>query len=353
VAGCILLALSPHTASGQESSEPSLRLSGRIHRMVMQVRDGSETNGFFTDSDQGPTMLRADARREAASGWWVAGTVELGIQSNRPFRVSQDVSDPGTELTVRDAELVLGHPRFGTASFGRGFASAWVLPSLDLSGTTPGASLAVGMLAPGMKFVDAATNELSDVRVNDHFADAERLLLSDRFRYDSPALAGGMTLSGSIAADARWDASLRYFPDPEEWSVRAAATYQHEPYRDVEHKVDLGVAVRHEDSGLSLIPAVGRSWALDGRDVHGLFLKVGWLADLVSVGTTAFSVDGVSIRNAAVSGERSESFGAFVQQRLSEMDLLIYSGFRRYEVERPDIGLRPLNVLATGASFSF
>jgi hypothetical protein len=67
----------------------------------------------------------------------------------------------------------------------------------------------------------------------------------------------------------------------------------------------------------------------------------------------AFSLDGVTIRNAAVSGERSESFGAFVQQRLSEMDLAVYLGLRRYEVERPDIGLRPLNVLATGASFSF
>ncbi len=350
---CVLLVPSPYAASGQESSEPSLRLSGRVHRMVMQVRDGSETNGFFTDSDQSPTMLRVDSRREAVSGWWIAGSLELGIQSNRPVRVSQDLSDPGTELTVRDAELVIGHPRFGTASFGRGFASAWVLPSLDLSGTTPGASLAVGMLAPGMKFVDESTNELSDVRVNEHFADTERLLLSDRFRYDSPAFAGGMTLSGSIAADSRWDASLRYFPDPKGWSVRAAATYQHEPYRDVEHKVDVGVSVRHEDSGLSLTPGVGRSWALDGRDINGLFLKAGWLADLISVGTTAFSLDGVTIRNAAVSGERSESFGAFVQQRLSEMDLAVYLGLRRYEVERPDIGLRPLNVLATGASFSF
>jgi hypothetical protein len=321
--------------------------------MVMQVRDGRETNGFFTDSDQGPTMLRVDSRREAASGWWVAGNVELGIQSNRPFQVSQDVPDPGTELTVRDAELVVGHPRFGTASFGRGFASAWVLPSLDLSGTAPGASLAVGMLAPGMKFVDATTNELSDVRVNEHFADTERLLLSDRLRYDSPEFAEGATLSASIASDSRWDASLRYSPDPEGWGVQAAATYQHEPYRDVEHKVDVGLSVRHEDTGLSLTPAVGRSWALDGRDVNGVFLKAGWLADLISVGRTAFSVDGLSVRNAAVAGERSESFGAFVQQRLPEMELLIYFGFRRYEVERPDIGLKPLNILATGASFSF
>lgn len=98
---------------------------------------------------------------------------------------------------------------------------------------------------------------------------------------------------------------------------------------------------------------MGRSWALDGRDVHGRFLKAGWLADLIPLGATAFSLDGVSVRNAAVAGERSQSFGAFVQQQWAEMGLLMYRGFRRYEVERPDITLKPLNILAAGASFSF
>jgi hypothetical protein len=42
------------------SSKTEMILSGRIHRVIMRVDDGASSNGFFMDSDQGPTMLRAD-----------------------------------------------------------------------------------------------------------------------------------------------------------------------------------------------------------------------------------------------------------------------------------------------------
>ena len=42
------------------SDNSVLTLGGRVHRVIMQVDDGASTNGFFMDSDQGPTMLRAD-----------------------------------------------------------------------------------------------------------------------------------------------------------------------------------------------------------------------------------------------------------------------------------------------------
>jgi len=181
-----------------------MALSGRIHRVIMQVDDGANRNGFFMDSDQGPTMLRADIKSTDYNGWIVSGAFEVGLQSNRSFHVSQDNPNPGTDIQTREANVNLENEYFGKFSLGRGFSAAWVLPELDLSGTVPAALLAVGNLAPGMKFVDSSNGQLSTIQVFHHFADTERLLLVDRFRYDSPRFGKAVQMSGTIAADSRW-----------------------------------------------------------------------------------------------------------------------------------------------------
>ena len=168
------------------SSKTEMILSGRIHRVVMRVDDGASTNGFFMDSDQGPTMLRADIKTLKYNDWIVSGALEIGIQSNRSFNVSQNNPNPGTDIQTREANINLQNEKYGKFSLGRGFSAAWVAPEIDLSGTVPAALLAVGNLAPGMLFADRANNQLTDIHVHNHFVDTERLLLVDRFRYDSP-----------------------------------------------------------------------------------------------------------------------------------------------------------------------
>jgi len=330
-----------------------LSLSGRVHRVVMMVDDGASRQGFFMDSDQGPTMLRVDISNRSSGGWTVAGALEVGIQSNRAFEVSQDSPNPGTDITVRDANIVLEHAKFGQASLGRGFAAAWVVPEIDLSGTVPAALLASGSLAPGMKFVDRSTDSLSSIQVSDHFVDTERLLLVDRFRYDSPTLLGGFRLSGTVAADARWDLALRYYPWNDDWSIRAAVTYEHKPFRDVDDRVNLGLSARHNGSGLSLTVGVGRAEATDGRTGTGYVVKGAWLGTLTSFGSTAFSLDYASSSDVIQEEDQAATFGIFAQQKWDSIGLDIYAGFRRYDVTRPDINLKPLNVLAFGVIYSF
>lgn len=335
------------------SDNSLLTLGGRVHRVIMQVDDGASTNGFFMDSDQGPTMLRADINSRVSSDWMLSGALEVGIQSNRPFRVNQDNPNPGTDLTVREADLELKSDRYGTFSFGRGFSAAWTTPEIDLSGTVPSALLATGNLAPGMQFVDRATNELSGIAVAQHFADTERLLLVDRLRYDSPRFGGGFQLSGTVAADARWDAALRYYPSNDDWTIRAAATYQHKPFQDFDSRYDLGFAARHNNTGLNINVGLVGGEARGGRDPSAYIIKAGWLTNLNSFGYTAFSIDFSSGSDARLADDEAESFGLFVQQKLDSVGLDLYGGFRRYEVERPDIDLRPMNVFVLGTIFTF
>ena len=337
----------------RRSENGVLSLGGRVHRVVMQVDDGVSTNGFFMDSDQGPTMLRADFTSRPSRDWNLSAALEVGIQSNRSFRVSQDNPNPGTDITVRDAELVLQSDKFGKFSFGRGLAAAWVVPEIDLSGTVPSALLQSGMLAPGMQFVDRSTNDLSSIPVNQHFVDTERLLRVDRLRYDSRTFGGGFQLSGTVAADSRWDTAIRFYPSNDEWTFRAAATYEQKPFRDFEYRSQLGFSVRHNKTGLNLTAAASRGETTDGREGSGYVIKGGWLTNLNSLGHTAFSIDYLSVSDAILQGDQADSIGFFVQQKWNSMGLDLYAGFRKYEVERPDIDLRPLDVLALGAMYSF
>ena len=51
--------------------------------------------------------------------------------------------------------------------------------------------------------------------------------------------------------------------------------------------------------------------------------------------------------------DESESIGLFVQHKLDSVGVDLYDGSRRYEVERPDIDLRPMNVFVLGTIFTF
>ena len=68
----------------RRSENGVLSLSGRVHRVVMQVDDGASRNGFFMDSDQGPQVLRVDASTQADNGWKISGALEVGY-AEQPF----------------------------------------------------------------------------------------------------------------------------------------------------------------------------------------------------------------------------------------------------------------------------
>ena len=348
------LCIDSDQAVGQiNAGELSLTLSGRVHRVVMLVEDGAAWNSFFMDSEQAFSMLRADATKRHDGDWTVSGALEVGIQSNPGILVSQDDPNPGTDLTVRNAEIAIEHAKFGKARLGRVLAAAWVVPELDLSGTVPSAILATGTLAPGMKFVDRSTNDLSDFRVRDYFFAGERLLLTDGIRYDSPRFGGGGQLSGTWAADERWDAALRYYPTFDGWSFRAAVTYQHKPLFDFEDRGDLGLSVRHDGTGLSLTGGLLRGRRTSGRDAMGHVLKAGWLNEIISLGATALSIDYSRGSDLMLAEDRAESIGLFAQQNWDSVQVVFYAGYRTYYVTRPDISLNRLHTLSTGAMLNF
>lgn len=52
-------------------------------------------------------------------------------------------------------------------------------------------------------------------------------------------------------------------------------------------------------------------------------------------------------------GDDSDSFGLFALQKWDSIGLDLYAGFRRYDVKRPDLDLKPLDTLSLGAVYTF
>lgn len=330
----------------------TVKLSGRLHRMILGVDDGRGSDALFTDSEQGPTMLRVDVEGRPGERLGLGATLETGIRQNRPFLVSQDVPESDPSITVRIAEIFLDSSAAGKFTLGRGFAAAWLSPEVDLSATQFAALLPVGMLAPGLKFVDRGTGELSVIRVRDHFVDVERLLLVDRFRYDSPRF-GGLQLSGTLAADSRWDVALRTRHRPAAWTIVGGASFQDEPFDGVEQRWDAAASLRHEPTGLNLTAAFSVDELTGGRESDSHIVKLGWLADLFPIGKTAFAADFYRVRDLRLPGDDATSFGVVGVQKWPSFGLDFYLGLRRYEIDRSDIDLEPLLVAPFGVVLNF
>lgn len=77
------------------------------------------------------------------------------------------------------------------------------------------------------------------------------------------------------------------------------------------------------------------------------------MTDLVSLGKTASSLDYYKVRDARLEGDETQSFGVFAVQEWPDNGLDSYWGYRLYDVKRPDIVLKDLDIVALGAALNF
>lgn len=361
---CVILSAFAFCGAGNaEDEKPSplvissnanveVKLSGRVHRMVVLSDDGKSSDIYHTDSDQGPSIMRIDATGKHDEDLSLGATLEIGLQQNRPLLVNQDERDVGMTVSGRLAEFYLDSKKAGKFSVGRGFAAAWVTAETDLSMTQNASMLSSGMLFGGMKFVDKEADSLTNYRVRDYFFDLERLLLVDRLRYDSPVYKG-FKISGSVAADKRRDAALRMNQKTEDFQVVGALTYHRKPFLDINERWDAIISARHTATGLNLTVG-GLSERLEnGFRTKSFAIKGGWLTNLISQGQTAFSADFSTGKDIRIGDDEAKSFGLFAMQYWDKFGIRYYGGYRRYEIERPDIYLKPIQMFVFGALMQF
>jgi len=190
--------------------------------------------------------------------------------------------------------------------------------------------------------------------VSDYFYSPERLLVTDRIRYDSPILLKSVQFTSSIAADQRWDAGVQFTPSIEKWLFKTIFTYEHKPLNNFKNRISSMASVKHKYTGLSTLVGFSFSETYDGnRKPWGYNTKLGWERQFLSLGSTAFSIDYAKGNDIYTLSETASSFGIFFQQTINLIDLDFYLGYRQYNANPSTENLFTLKTYTFGLIYSF
>jgi hypothetical protein len=338
--------------SGQERVK--LAVSGQVNRMVNVIDDGKNTTGYFVDNDVSNTRVRFVGTAEATDDLTIGSRIEYAVTSNESGDVNQDNESAGDFFNVRWADLTLTSKRFGKLWLGRGDTASNNTSEVDLSKVDVLAYASVADPAAGMLFRESGgNNSLTTIAISDAFNDRDGLSRRSRVRYDTPTL-WGFHLAGSLVEDQRSDASIWW--GGQAWGFKAAAAAAvADPNDDsADLQYNGSFSILHEGTGLNLTAAAGMLDRDDEGDPTNFYGKLGWLANLFSVGQTGFGVDYTRSLNLPTGRDDGYSVGAVAVQQFDQYGTEFYLGYRLYSLDR-DVApsVEDLHVGTVGARVKF
>ncbi len=330
-----------------------LVLKGFVNRAINIVDDGKDTEAYFVDNDNAESRINILGTLRANDDLTLGTEIELTIAPNKSGNVDQNNQDVNNIFDQRKVEGYLDSKRFGRLTLGKGDTASFNTGASDLSGTAVIAYATISDLAGGMLFREKDSGNLTDIRILSAFNNWDGLNRRNRLRYDSPRFHG-LSISGSIISDSRYDAALRWGGKGNGFRAIAAAAIAEPNVSGEGLNYDGSISILHEDTGLNVTFSAGMRERDNQSDPYNLYGKLGWRTRFFSVGETAFSADytrsmylptanddGYSYAVAAV--QQFDKYGteAFVAYRLHSLD-------RGVEPEVDDIG-----VVSVGARMRF
>ena len=337
----------------------TLSLGAHLNRVINVADDGDDTKAYFVDSGNIPTFVFLKAAKAVSEDLTVRAHFEAAFSDNSALVVDQNNENSGLTIDGRFFEVVADSQKFGSLSFGKGFASSFSLFELDQSGIQHATLLSVGGQAGGLLFFNKRGNELSPLSVGSVFLDIEGLSLINRARYDSP-LWKGFRLSGTVGADQYRDLTLRYAADWRDVHLFSVASYQRNPNGGfTDWRTDGGIGILHRPSGLNLtagaqIQEANSSGGGLGQKGHGFVVRAGLRRHWLEMGETKLAIDYNRNWDIVSEDERSTSFGGLIMQDVDWLGLRLYAGYRSYKVSDLDVAnLEDINVFTMGASLDF
>lgn len=324
----------------------------------------------FDDGQEDYNRLVDNAGSNSRIGFWLEqaygeNTLRFNFETAFGFRSSDGVNQLTTgdnlswdRTNIRHVDLQFDTADYGRFSAGQGSMATDGITGADFSGTGLGASNAVADSAGGYAF-RTSTGALSTVEIGDAFSDLDGSRLG-RVRYDTPELAG-FTLSASWGTDILKDANDRESYDVAvRWANDDAAGFAIDTgvgaswteetgkadYRDISGSF----AVLHKATGLSLNVAAGE------RDIAGeyAYVKLGYKADLIAAGSTAFSVDYYDGSDMVSTGDSAESWGVAAVQQIDALNVETYLAYRDYSyADNSATAYQDANVILAGARWKF
>ncbi|SNS71847.1 porin [Tropicimonas sediminicola] len=312
---------------------------GQLSPAYVSFDDGDETSGNLTDNSHSNTRVGLFIDQALQDGSELSFNFETALGAPGSSQFSQDV-EPVWEwdkTRLRKFELIYTGA-WGTVWVGQGSMASDGGSSSNLSGTTIASSRAVPDTAGGY-FFRQSDGDLSDVKISQSHAkwDGTRRM---RLRYDTPRVFGsgeGKGVSFRVAHgydvlnegndSVYTDIGLFQQDSYGDFDVRAAAGYGWtETDGDVQESWSASASALYVPAGISGSVAGGELPA--GGSF--LYANLGWQAELVSLGKTAFSVDRYWGDDTAYDGADAGKWGIQVMQYVEDMNLQVYVAYDSY-----------------------
>lgn len=344
----------------------ALRVYGQINKGVLSYDDGQVRESYgLIDNDNSNTRFGLTYAQDFAQSWSYLGIIEIAYA---PFSTSTtsilQPSPPAsayafTNANIRKIDNQFTHPRYGTFYFGQGSMASNDTAEVDLSGTTVIAYSEVRDTASG-QLLRESDGTLSDINIGDVFNNYDGLSRKVRVRYDTP-LWSGFGLRSSYGRDLLsdnpevrdqdlFDVAATYTTEFDDFKVIAQAAYS---WKGSDVTIaDGSASILHGPTGLSATVALGQQ---DNGSLTGSYgyVKLGWQADLISWGKTAFAIDYYSGTDIASAGSDSQSTSISVVQNITDWNTEVYLTWREYDYSEPETSFLTANAMFIGARFKF
>ena len=331
---------------------------GHLNFGLFDVDDGTNSDTFITDNDNSNSRIGAIYRRGIGNGNEFRFHFETGVGLRGSSGVN--VTDNGLETNgsrrdLRKLEVIYQTADYGTFSFGQGSTAADGVAEVDFSGTGVIAYSSPGDLGGGNEFQLAGAGGASGARVGNVFNsfDGGRRL---RLKYDSPTWSGfGVSVSAGEEVLVRgndnsfYDLGLRY--DRDLGDIKLATRVGYSVVDGGEQTVAGSIAAIHKPTGLNASFAFGEQ--LEIGDASSYYIKLGIKRDLLSVGSTAISVDYADGSDFVTLGSSSSSYGISAVQKIDDKNLEVYATYRTFEYDAPGVATDNIDLAAIGVRFKF
>ncbi len=337
-----------------KNPDVNVTLYGQVNRAGVWADNGDSSKFYFVDNSNSSTRMGVDAVAKADEDHAVGSKIEFEVISNPSTGVNQLQETISPDINVRHADLWFTGKQWGKLAIGRGSTASDGTAEVDLSGTSVVTYSDVEAMAGGQLWYDGSIGVLSEVEVGDVFDNMDGLSRRNRFRYDSPNLAG-FTLSGSAIETGAFDVAGRYSREFGGVELASALAYASTgDLKSFDNQWSGSFSLLH-DSGFNFTLAGGKQdYDTDGRDDPVFWYgKIGYKADLMSFGSSAFSIDFGQSYDSKVNDDEADSLSIAYVQNVTDWGSELYLAWRRYELSRDELNADDVNALMLGARVKF
>lgn len=331
-------------------------LSGHVNQAVLYSNDGIQNNVFYGNNPSSTTRLKIIGKAKVDDDTQIITKLIFGFKNDELDTVSQKNPTPGRPVDIRQANVTFASKHYGDLSIGQGDTASNGTAEVDLSGTGMAMGSPVMYAGGGLFFRNKATSAFSTNNVGKTFNNLDGLSRKGRVRYDTPHL-NGVGLAGSVSADDTYDAALRvkHSTDQAKFAGAVAYTDTHAVSSTVRGNAVDGSASVLFENGFNATGAAGyiNADAAGRKDPHYHYVKVGYQADLVPAGITAFAGDFSQFHHYIQNGDKGQAWGAVVVQHLKDWHTELYAGYRYLKLFRSGSSFHPIHVVLAGARAKF